>query len=150
MPFGFFLSPSVAEPVNQRRRREPIPWFFLHGGLQCGSRFFKSFLLQQHQPETKIKLVPRGLKLDRLSHLFGRFVKSACVIQCKSYLLNCNNRKWIERLGLEVNHNRLIATPRIAQENSALPVHVRITWREFDCPPRLRICRLPIPVVEQP
>jgi hypothetical protein len=28
--------------------------------------------------------------------------------------------------------------------------HLHTTWRKFDCPPRLRICRLPIPIIKQP
>src|SRR5262249_23510223 len=126
MPFRFLFPPCMAEPVNQCRYGKYVSRFLLHCGAQCGYGFFKSFLLQQRQPETKIELVPRGLKLYSLLDLFGRFAKAPRVIQRIPYLGDCNNRERIKRLCMEMDRNRFIATPCISQKNSALPVDVRI------------------------
>ena len=85
MASGFFLLPSVAESVNQRRHREYISGLLLHRGAQCHYAFVESFLLQQHQPEAKIKLVPAGLERDRLLDLFGGLSKLRTRLRSEGY-----------------------------------------------------------------
>jgi hypothetical protein len=50
-------------------------------------------VLQESQPEAKIKLVPVGLERNRLLDLFGGLKKSTRVIECKADFLDGNNQK---------------------------------------------------------
>src|SRR5215472_4841330 len=73
----------MAESVNQCRYGKYVSRFLLHCSLERGYGFFETLLLQQRQAETKVKLVPRGLKFDRLRRLRVRCLPIPMVEQPK-------------------------------------------------------------------
>jgi hypothetical protein len=146
---GFAAVPSTAECVRKGRLRERIARTHARGGTKRRNRFLMTLKLHERLSETKVQLVPSRLEFHGFTELRNRFVKTPPVIQGPADFLDRNDGEGVEDLRMAVRRHRLVAATGIPQANSASPIDICIAGREFDGQARLRVCRTPIPIIEQ-
>ena len=131
---GFVTSACAPQTVYEQCLIERIVWTQLHSTSRRGDRLLVALKLNQRQSKTKIQLIPSRFEFHRSAKLLDCFVKTACVVQRPSHLLDGHEREGVQRFSLPMGSHGFFSAPGVPQEHASFPVDVCVARCEFDGP----------------